>query len=332
VKVAVASDSGPEIAALKRLLAEVPATLSWTANNARAVIERWRSDPADVLIVCGSSTLDALALQRDVAGIKIAPIVVVVSDPKQRVHDVYAALERGAVDVAATPTLRADGSVRDPDRLVAKLRGLRTSAREARHGKSTSAAPLLLIAASTGGPGALAEVLAGLDAGIRARVVVAQHIDDEFSPGLAGWLAQRSGKRVELAEDGAVLDTDSVRLVRSDRQPTIDAGGRVRYRDLDAQNPFHPCFDTMFESCAAARRLRGVAALLTGMGADGARGLLALRQAGWTTLAQDAASSVVFGMPRAAAELGAAVKVLPLDAIAAEAGRALLRLQQGKTG
>ena len=189
-----------------------------------------------------------------------------------------------------------------------------------------STAPLLALAASAGGPDALATVLGDLPSGLAARVVVAQHIDAPFVAGLAGWLGQRTNRRVEVAEEGAVLGPDAVRVVRSDRQPAIDTRGTVRYGPADPRQPFHPCFDALFESMARAG-LRGVAVLLTGMGQDGARGLLSLRAAGWTTIAQDAQSSRIYGMPREAARLGAASEILPLDRIGAAASLALTRVQ-----
>jgi chemotaxis response regulator CheB len=182
---------------------------------------------------------------------------------------------------------------------------------------------VLAIAASAGGPDALAEVLRDLSPDLPLRVIVAQHIEPPFTSGLATWLAARAMRRVEIADEGRALDTEAVLLVRSDRQPFVDRRGIVRYRALDPANPFHPCIDALLTSLAEAPSLRGAAALLTGMGADGAAGLLALRRVGWVTIAQDAATSKVFGMPRAAAELGAASLVVPLDRIGATASRAL---------
>lgn len=182
---------------------------------------------------------------------------------------------------------------------------------------------MLAIAASAGGPDALAEVLGGLSLDLPLRVIVAQHIDTPFTAGLASWLATSTRRRVEVADEGRALDSECVLVVRSDRQPFVDRRGIVRYRALDPSNPFHPCIDVLLLSLAAAPLLRGAAALLTGMGSDGAAGLLALREAGWVTIAQDAATSRVFGMPRAAARLGAASHVVPLDRIGATASRAL---------
>jgi two-component system response regulator WspF len=206
----------------------------------------------------------------------------------------------------------------DPGRLRAKLGQLpKTPLPGPRYG------PLLAIAASTGGPQALEKVLGDLPDELSSPVILAQHIHGEFLPGLASWLASASRKRVEVAAEGAQLLPGRVLLLRADLQPFVDGERLVRYRRLDPKNPYHPCIDTLFKSLAAVPDLRGVAALLTGMGSDGAKGLLALREAGWRTLAQDANSSVVFGMPHAAALLGAAAAVVPLEGIAQAAVRGL---------
>lgn len=169
---------------------------------------------------------------------------------------------------------------------------------------------------------ALARVLAQLGEDTGARIVLAQHLDDEFTAGLASWLAERAARPVALAEDGQALDPSSAWLLRSDRQPRIDAAGRVRYRPPELDVPYRPSIDHLFESCAALPS-RGVAVLFTGMGDDGARGLLALRRAGWTTFAEDAETAHARGMPDAAAALDAACRVLSIDEIAGAARRAL---------
>jgi two-component system response regulator WspF len=108
-----------------------------------------------------------------------------------------------------------------------------------------------------------------------------------------------------------------VLLAASDDHLIVRPNRRLAYTPEPAQNPFRPSVDVLFESLAACWPRRGIAALLTGMRHDGAVGLLRLRQAGWFTIAQDEASSIVYGMPRAAAELGAACLVLPLQEIGA---------------
>jgi two-component system response regulator WspF len=147
--------------------------------------------------------------------------------------------------------------------------------------------------------------------------LIVQHVDAAFAPGLANWLSERTGQAIELAADGDGLAPGRRLLAATNDHMALSAERRLRYvvepRDLS----YRPSVDVLFESAADHWPDPGTAVLLTGMGRDGALGLLRLRRQHWHTIAQDEASSIVYGMPRAAAEIGAAVQVLPAAAIAA---------------
>jgi two-component system chemotaxis response regulator CheB len=158
-------------------------------------------------------------------------------------------------------------------------------------------------------------LLGGLPAHLPAPVLVTQHIADGFIPGLVEWLDAACAIRVCEAEDGCALEPSTAYLAPTGRDLKLD-GGAVRLAEPAPGQVHAPSADVLFESVAASRGRDAVGVLLTGMGVDGARGLCALRNAGAATIAQDEATSVVFGMPRAAIELGAAGRVLPLGEIA----------------
>lgn len=183
--------------------------------------------------------------------------------------------------------------------------------------------PVLAIGASTGGPTALAELLSGLPKDLQAAVLVAQHLDQAFSGNLAELLAQRSALPVAVASDGDRLLPGRVLLARGGDHLVLSPVNTLQYTQDPLATPYRPSVDALFQSLAGSRLCPGVAVLLTGMGSDGAKGLLALRGAGWLTIAQDQESSAVYGMPKAARELGAAEMVLPLASIAALAAKHL---------
>lgn len=177
---------------------------------------------------------------------------------------------------------------------------------------------VLLLGASTGGTVALTKVVTALPADAPG-ILIVQHMPPVFTRMFAESLDRQSVVRVKEAEDGdRVLDGQALvapgdrhmRLVRS------GAGLRVRLDEGPKVSGHRPSVDALFESAAEAVGWEAAAALLTGMGRDGAAGLLALRRAGARCLAQDEASSVVFGMPREAWELGAAESLVPLEAMA----------------
>jgi two-component system chemotaxis response regulator CheB len=176
------------------------------------------------------------------------------------------------------------------------------------------------IAASTGGPPAVAQVLRALPADWSLPVLVVQHIGAGFDVGLAHYLDDCCPLPVVLAEDGWPLRGGAVFVSPAEAHLGVTAGHRLTVGTGAPVNGYRPSADHLFRTVAAAYGSSGAGVVLTGMGRDGADGLLALRQAGGYTVAQDQATSIVYGMPRQALLRGAADQVLPLEDIA----RALL--------
>ena len=170
------------------------------------------------------------------------------------------------------------------------------------------------IAASTGGPPALAEVLAGL-AGLDAPVLVVQHLHPDFVEGLVGWMARATSLRVRLATHGTRVEPGVVYVGPGDVHLRLGLDRRIELT-ADPITLHRPSADELFESLALHAASDAVGVLLTGMGDDGAKGLLAVRRAGGITIAQDRESCAVFGMPRAALQLGAVDTARPLGEIA----------------
>jgi len=175
---------------------------------------------------------------------------------------------------------------------------------------------LAAIGASTGGPGAIVEVLRMLPADFLVPVLFVLHINEPFGKVFAEWLDRQIDRPVSYARDGEPLDSLAGRVVMAppDRHLVV-ANGRLRLTHDGERNGCRPSVDVLFESLARECAPSVAACLLTGMGRDGAAGLLEIRRRGGATIAQDQATSVVFGMPQAAVRIGAAERVLPLGAI-----------------
>jgi chemotaxis response regulator CheB len=184
---------------------------------------------------------------------------------------------------------------------------------------------LVAVGASTGGPGALAKLLAGLPPDLTVGVVVVQHIADGFVPGLVSWLCSVTMLAVKIAEEGERIEPGTVYIAPTGTHTVIRSGDRLSMLDTPPVDSQRPAVDVLFESVEKQYGRRGVGVLLTGMGRDGARGLKRIRDAGGHTIAQDEGSCVVFGMPRAAIELGAAEQVLSLNEIPAAVVKLLQR-------
>jgi two-component system response regulator WspF len=175
---------------------------------------------------------------------------------------------------------------------------------------------LVVFGASIGGPRALVEVLSGLPATLDAGIIIVQHLDASFSQGLGQWLFEQTGRRVTLITEGHVPRPGEVLLAGTNDHVVLSEYRRLNYSIEPRMNHYRPSVDVFFESLARNWPMPGIAVLLTGIGQDGARGLLQLRNQGWWTVAQEASSSVVGDMPKSAAEIGAAQEILPLSRIA----------------
>ena len=182
-------------------------------------------------------------------------------------------------------------------------------------------APIVLIGVSTGGPSALAQVLPVLPGTLGAAVFIVQHMPPLFTAALAASLQSKSAIRVKEAQDGDIAVPGSVYLAPGGRQMEINAGPKgeivVRLTDAPPENNCRPSVDYLFRSAAHHFPGRAVAAILTGMGNDGTRGLRDLKESGCYSIAQDEASCVVFGMPKEAILAGVVDTVVPLNMIGA---------------
>lgn len=176
--------------------------------------------------------------------------------------------------------------------------------------------PLIAIGASAGGPSALAVILSALPRGLPAAVVVIQHVDKHAAPGMAKWLADHCTLPVRVAIEGDRPSGGVILLAGTSDHLVLKTPAALGYTVDPRENVYRPSVDAFFYSVSRLWSGDAAGVVLTGMGRDGAAGLKALRDQGRYTIAQDEASSAVYGMPKAAALAGAAVDVLSVDAIA----------------
>lgn len=178
-----------------------------------------------------------------------------------------------------------------------------------------SSSRIVAIGASTGGPPALRAVLGQLPGGFPHPVVVVQHISPGFTKGFVRWLNNNLTLRVKVAERGEILAPGTVYVAPDHRHLQVSPQATVDTNVFLPVDGHRPSVTALFESVARAFGPKAIGVLLTGMGSDGARGLKAIREAGGRTIAQNEETCVVFGMPKAAVELGAAETVLPVEHI-----------------
>ncbi len=339
LRVLVVEDSITVLAHIREVLASQPdiELVGEAHDGAQAVALCQRLRPDVVSMDMMLPGMDGQAATEAIMAHCPTPILIVSSSTNRgELLRTYEALAAGAVEVLEKPTATMPEGEWERRyltllRLVARIRVI-THVRARIPGRSSARLPLapptprralLALGASTGGPGALMKVLQTLPAPAPLPVLIVMHINAVFSRGFAEWLDAQTPHPVRYAHGGERLHelAGQVVLAPPDSHLVLQSG-QLQLSHAPPRHSCRPSVDVLFESLATEIGSGVAAALLTGMGRDGAQGLLAIRRAGGATLAQDEASSMVYGMPREAAQLGAAERVLPL----ADIGPALMGL------
>lgn len=327
IKVVVVEDSTVQRKHLVTALeADGDISVRGEAADAREAIELVRALQPDVVSVDLGIPGGGIHAIEQIMAFSPTPILVLSASVADRESQAAVeALLAGAVDALPKPTAWNADAERTLRERVRALRGIlvvrhprgRLEAgrisRSSRAAEGRTATPIVAIGASTGGPAALATVLAGLG-GLQAAVLVVQHLHPGFIEGFVAWMQRVSGLPVEIAVAGTTLQPGLVYVGPGDVHLRIGSEDRI-VLDPEPQSLHRPSVNALFSSVAERPDRRRVGVLLTGMGDDGATGLLALRRAGAVTIAQDQATSTVYGMPQAARRLDAATHVLALPDI-----------------
>ena len=326
IRVLVADDSATVRTAISAMLGEDPAlNVVGLASDGIEAVEKARSLRPDVITMdVNMPRLDGLGATAAIMAEMPVRVVVISSVSEHRQLELsFRAMAAGALELIAKPKSGADEMRRwgrklaESVRLMAEVPVVRRHRKQApmpiavAHGSSID---IVGLAASTGGPPALASVLGALPAELPVPLLVAQHIAEGFTAGLVRWFASVCKLKIEIAQEAQPARAGSVYLPPDGSDLEIDAQGLLR---IPRCATLHcPSADRLLHSLAKAYGARAAGFVLTGMGDDGAQGLLALKNAGGAAYAQDETTSVVFGMPQAARACGAARTMLPLESIA----------------
>lgn len=330
MKIAIVNDVLLITESLRRVIANMQEhEVIWTANSGEQAVRFCAENRPDLILMdLIMPGMDGIETTRQIMQQSPCAILIVTASPEENTSMVFRALGAGALDVTSTPVL--SGSAASDATLLAKIKtvgrlitaDLSANGTAARISPSPSAVPMLqdidtliAIGASTGGPLALAKILGSWKPPANATAVIVQHIDQAFSSSFANWLASQIDFPVDVIEDGSQLLPGRIMVAKTNDHVILDGKHRLRYRAKPVNYPYRPSIDVFFHCVAEHWKKKAIGVLLTGMGRDGAAGLLAMRKAGKLTIAQDQETSAVYGMPRAAAETGAAEMILPLKKI-----------------
>jgi two-component system, chemotaxis family, response regulator WspF len=325
MRIAIVNDLSIAVEAIRRVLVSAGHEVTWVARNGIDAIEKCTVVKPDLILMdLIMPGMDGAEATRRIMASTPCPILVVTAVVDGHPERVFEALGAGALDAVKTPVLGATDS-RGPALLLEKIDMLgrqiddptRTQNFPSLSG-STSVVlrnPLVAIGASAGGPIALMEVLSSLPEDFPAAIVIIQHLDVQFTQGLVDWLNLHSRLPVRLACEGDKPTTGTVLLASTADHLVLFNANTMGYTPDPVAAIYRPSVDVFFQSVVKHWRGKVVGVLLTGMGRDGAKGLKALREAGNHTITQNRATSTVYGMPKAAVALEAAVEILPLNQI-----------------
>ncbi len=334
MRIAIVNDMVMAVETLRRVLMTVKDyQVAWVARDGAEAVTKCAEDTPDLILMdLIMPIMDGVEATRHIMKNSPCAIVVVTASVEKNGSQVFEAMGYGALDAVSTPVLGASGNPEAAKALLAKivtigkLIGKSSATSKSRtHRESPQSIfsplaarvpPLVVIGSSTGGPNALAKILSRLPTSFGAAVAIVQHVDAQFTPSLVEWLNEQTPLSVELASEGSRLEVGKVLVAGTNDHLSLQPNFSLSYTKNPIDYPYRPSVDVFFKSVAHYWHRQGTAVLLTGMGRDGAEGLSLLREKGWHTIAQNQASCVVYGMPKAAVELGAAAEILPLEAIA----------------
>jgi two-component system chemotaxis response regulator CheB len=338
VRVLVVEDSLTARRHLCAVLASDPEIeIAGEAEDGRRAIELCRVLRPDVITMdMMLPVMSGLAATEYVMAHFPTPILIISSSTNRgELFKTYEALAAGAVDVIekfrgdepdgawerrCLSTVKLVSRIKVITHPRARLEGLARPSPPhdftARAARGRRRCNVVAVGASTGGPGALVDLLRSLTPDFVLPILIVLHIGESFGVAFAEWLDGQTGRRVAYAHDGEPFASAAGRVVMAPPgRHLVIRENRLRLTREAERHSCRPSVDVLFESVATEFGREVAACLLTGMGRDGAAGLLAIRNAGGVTIAQDEATSVVYGMPREAMLVGAAERILPLGEI-----------------
>ena len=330
MRIAIVNDMPMAVEGLRRLIAATGThQVAWTALNGADAVTACRKDVPDLILMdIIMPGMNGAETTRQIMHSSPCPILLVTSSVNSNSSLVFEAMGYGALDAINTPVLTARYTDRNNEPLlkkIAMLNALSQTMKPALHlqkkdekGSSSKLEneAIIVIGSSSGGPQALAALLQEIPGDFPTPIVIVQHVDEQFAIGLADWLSTLSNIPVRIAKEGERPKPGTVFLAGSRHHLVLSENGCFHYTPNPKETPYRPSVDVFWNSLEKHWMGRVTAILLTGMGKDGAESMLKLRQSGAYTIAQDEQSCAVYGMPKAAVALGAAVDILPIDKIA----------------
>lgn len=323
MRIAIVDDTLMSVIALRRIIeSDEQHSIAWIANNGEEAIKSCMNDTPDIILMdIIMPVMDGVAATKEIMKNSPCAILLVTSSVDSNASKVFEAMGAGALDAINTPVLEDSTGEKSDDYLLRKIKMIgnlitQSNKKQKSSNKITSIKktsenfPLVALGSSTGGPNALVESLRKIPEEFPASFVIVQHVDKEFIEGFVTWLNDKVSMPVRMAENGEPITTGTILVSNSRKHLTLNENMELEYTAHPEDYPYMPSVNVFFNSIARYWQGDAMGILLTGMGRDGAQGLLDMKNKGFSTIAQEESTCAVYGMPKAAVDIDAVDLIL----------------------
>jgi len=322
MRIAIVNDTLMSVVALRKIIeSDARYSIAWIAGNGDEAVTLCSKDTPDLILMdIIMPVMDGVEATEKIMKHSPCAILLVTSSINSNASKVFKAMGAGALDAINTPVIEnANGEMQDDGLLkkiamIGKLIRYENKKQETDHSlskqKQVQKTPLIAIGSSTGGPSALVKTLNNIPDNFPACFVIVQHVDMQFVEGLVSWLNDQIKMPVRMAKSGDILEAGTILVADSKKHLILSENQVINYTAEPKEYPYIPSVNIFFESIARYWQGSAMGILLTGMGRDGANGLLEMKKKGFPTIAQEESTCVVYGMPKAAVALKAADFIL----------------------
>ena len=325
MRIAIVNDTSMISITLQKIIeSDKNHTVSWIAENGADAIERYKEDPPDLILMdIIMPIMDGVETTREIMNIAPCAILLVTSSVDGNASKVFDAMGAGALDAINTPIFDETDNSKMGKTLLERINiinkliiydNVPQVKKPSETVNTNETTTLITIGSSTGGPDALVKVLKDIPLNIPAAFIIIQHIDKQFINGFVSWLNDQISLPVQIAKEGDSIKVGTVLVAKSEQHLSLTKNQTLTYTSTPEDCPYKPSVNVFFDSVAKNRLENSIGILLTGMGKDGATGLLSMKEKGFTTIAQEQSSCAVYGMPKAAIDINAEdLKLSPIE-------------------
>lgn len=318
MRIAIVNDTLMSVAALRRIIeSDEEHSIAWVAHDGNEAVKACAEDTPDLILMdIIMPVMDGVDATKYIMKNSPCAILLVTSSVDSNASKVFEAMGAGALDAINTPVLENSAGESQDNNLLRKITTIgklfshsekkqETDSEVSSMKKTDYKTPLIAIGSSTGGPSALVDVLKDIPESFPACFIIVQHVDKQFVEGFISWLNDQITLPVRMAKSGETLKTGTVLVSDSKKHLILSDKQVLSYTKHPEDYPYIPSVDVFFDSVANYWPGDAIGILLTGMGRDGAKGLLEMRNKGFPTIAQKKSTCAVYGMPKAAIDIKA---------------------------